>query len=115
VLAAAACGGSQRSSAGAECRRQAAILRQAPAPHDLSTAADVLETVIGTDRSVERELGRDPNVVARAHQAAARAAATLSDIRQTDQRALMTPLRTGVPGARRALADVRGLLRVACP
>jgi hypothetical protein len=84
-------------------------------PHDLSTAADVRETVIGTGRSVERELGRDPNVVARAHQAAGRAAATLSEIVQTDQRALMTPLRTGVPGAKRPLADARGLLRAACP
>ena len=35
-------------------------------------------------------------------------------IRQTDQRALMTPLRTGVPGARRALAEARGLVRDAC-
>jgi hypothetical protein len=114
VLAAAACGGSSGSSVRATCRHEAAILRQAPAPHDLSTAADALQAVIGTDRSVERELGRDPDLVARARQAGARAAATLSEIRQTDQRALMTPLRTGVPGAKRALADARGLLRAAC-
>ena len=115
MLGAAACGDSSRSSAGADCRRQAAILRQAPPPHDLSTAADALEAVIGTDRSVERELTHDPGLVARARAARARAAATLSEIRQTDQRALMTPLRTGVPGAKRALADARGLLRAACP
>ena len=46
--------------------------------------------------------------------AAARASATLAEIRQTDQRALMAPLRTGVPGARRALAETRALLRDAC-
>ena len=112
MLAASACGGPARSDPGAACDRQAAIVRQAAAPHDLSTAADTLELVIRADRGVERG---EPQLAARARWAAARASATLAEIRQTDQRALMAPLRTGVPGARRALADARALLRDACP
>ena len=64
--------------------------------------------------TADRDLAADPRLAARARRAAARAAATLAEIRQTDQRALMTPLRTGVPGARRALAEARGLVRDAC-
>jgi hypothetical protein len=85
---------------------------RAAAPHDLSTAADSLEAAIRADRGVARAA---PPLAARARRAAARASATLEEIRQTDQRALMTPLRTGVPGARRALAETRALLREACP
>ena len=107
VLAASGCGGSSRPAA---CGR-AADVRQAAAPHDLATAADALELVIRADR----DLAGKPQLTARAHRAEARAAATLSQIRQTDQRALMSPLRTGVPGAKRALADTRALLREACP
>lgn len=86
-------------------------MRQAAAPHDLTTAADTLELVIRADRDLAGKL----QLAARANRAEARAAATLSQIRQTDQRALMSPLRTGVPGAKRALADTRALLREACP
>jgi hypothetical protein len=81
------------------------------APHDLSTAADALEAAI----RVDHELAARQRLAARAQRAAERASVTLAEIRQTDQRALMTPLRTGVPGARRALADTRALLREACP
>ena len=109
VLAASGCGGSARSDPGAVCGREAAVVRRA-APHDLSTGADALKAAI----RVDRELARRPQLAARARRAAARASATLAEIRQTDQRALMTPLRTGVPGARRALADTRALLREAC-
>jgi hypothetical protein len=108
VLAAASCGGG--ASHGAACGRAAAV-RQAAAPHDLATAADTLELLVRTDR----ELAGTPQLAARARRAGARAAATLSQIRQTDRGALMSPLRTGVPGAKRSLAETRALLREACP
>jgi hypothetical protein len=116
VLLAAGCGGSgSGSKLDAACSRQAALLAQVREPKDLVTAAQALVSVVRVDRDMTAALGGKPDLAARARGAAARAGRTLSDIRQTDQQAMMSPLRTGVPGTRRAIAESRALLRASCP
>ena len=116
VLVGAGCGGSaSRSKLDTACRRQSALLKEVREPKDLATAAQALGIVVRVDRAMTAALGENSDLAARARGAAARASRTLSDIRQTDQRAMMSPLRTGVPGTRRAIAETRGLLGAACP
>jgi hypothetical protein len=116
VLLGAGCGGSgSGSKLDAACSRQTAVLRHLREPRDLVTAVQALGVVVRVDHAMTTALGDRAGLAARARGAGARATRTLADIRQTDQRAMMTPLRTGVPGTRRAIAETRALLGAACP
>jgi hypothetical protein len=117
ALTAAGCGQSQSSPPSqldAVCKRQATVLAAAGEPSNLTTAVHALAIVVPLEQSLVGALSSRPALAARVRGSIARATRTAAEIRQTDQRAMMTPLRTGVPDTRRAIADARELFRESC-
>ena len=114
----AGCGGGEKNDAAgrAACADGRAALPRIGPVRRLADVAPSLRKVIGVERRVLAAVGDGDPLTARLRVSVASAERTLAQIERTDPLGLqtMSPLRTGVPDARRSVETARALLEELC-
>jgi len=122
VVLAGACGSGSGSNSGSSalgqtCKREPAALAGLGPVRDLGDATRVLQGVVRVERRTLQDVdaaGGHEQVAGRLRLSLSGAQRSLRAITGADPQQTMTPVRTGVPNARRAAAEADSLLRVLC-